>query len=255
MSIGQPSYLLQKVAPIVLRELQPYIAGKVGPLVAEKIGMPIARKVGLPLAKRIGIPMARKTGTFLLNRVGYPLINKVIFKGNPPSFLLPGNPQANSGTGIKTMVTEAGSGLGPSSGSENGTGTGISTGSGTVINTSKGIKRTKRTETGVGSEAGVRGRKQTKAEKKIEKQNRKRQKTRRGLFSFGKNLQSFPTGIRPLNQIVPGPAVPSPIPEAPSTFVQPLVQNPAVQNSYELFDQNQNYASSLFSRRRQNHGF
>lgn len=78
MNPSQASYLLQKVAPLVMRELGP----RVGPLVAEKVGIPLAKKVGLPIARRIGIPIARKTGTLLLNKVGYPLLNKMLFKVN-----------------------------------------------------------------------------------------------------------------------------------------------------------------------------
>ncbi|RNC29112.1 MAG: hypothetical protein AWM53_00761 [Candidatus Dichloromethanomonas elyunquensis] len=72
------SYLLQRVAPLVMRELGP----RVGPIFAEKVGIPLAKKVGLPIAKRIGIPIARRTGMLLFNKVGYPFINKMLFKLN-----------------------------------------------------------------------------------------------------------------------------------------------------------------------------
>jgi len=82
MNPTSTSYLLQKVAPLVMREIGP----RVGPFVAERVGIPLAKKVGLPIARRIGIPIARKTGTLLLNRVGYPLVNKMLIKVNitPP---------------------------------------------------------------------------------------------------------------------------------------------------------------------------
>jgi len=98
MEPTQASYLLQKVAPLVMRELGP----RVGPIVAEKVGIPLAKKVGLPIARRIGIPIARKTGTILFNKFGYPLLNKMLLKVNlntPNSSLLknaaPTPPAAN----------------------------------------------------------------------------------------------------------------------------------------------------------------
>lgn len=79
---NQASFLLQKVAPLVIREISPHITSKVTPYITEKIGIPIAKKVGLPIARRIGIPIARKAGNFFISRVGYPLVNKVLFKNN-----------------------------------------------------------------------------------------------------------------------------------------------------------------------------
>jgi hypothetical protein len=78
MEPTQASYLLQKVAPLVMREVGP----RIGPIVADKVGIPLAKKVGLPIARRIGIPIARKTGTILLNRFGYPLLNQALLKVN-----------------------------------------------------------------------------------------------------------------------------------------------------------------------------
>lgn len=95
MNPTSTSYLLQKVAPLVMRELGP----RVGPYFAERVGIPLARKVGLPIARRIGYPIARKAGTLLVNRVGYPLINKMLLKANitPPDL----NPRkANKPTSI-----------------------------------------------------------------------------------------------------------------------------------------------------------
>ena len=79
---NQASFLLQKVAPLVIREISPHITSKVTPYVTEKIGIPIAKKVGLPIARRIGIPIARKAGNVFISKVGYPFVNKVIFKNN-----------------------------------------------------------------------------------------------------------------------------------------------------------------------------
>ena len=79
---SQASFLLQKVAPLVMREIGPHITSRVTPLITEKIGIPIAKKVGLPIAKRIGIPIARKAGNFFISKVGYPVVNKVIFNNN-----------------------------------------------------------------------------------------------------------------------------------------------------------------------------
>lgn len=87
MEVTQTSYLLQKVAPLVMREIGP----RVGPVVAEKFGIPLAKKVGLPIARRIGIPIARKTGSILFNKFGYPFLNKMLLKVNlstPNSSLL-----------------------------------------------------------------------------------------------------------------------------------------------------------------------
>lgn len=81
MDPTQTSYLLQKVAPIIIRELGP----KVEPLIAEKLVMPIAKKVGPPLAKKIGMPIARRAGTVLINKLGYPLVNKVLKVNLSPS--------------------------------------------------------------------------------------------------------------------------------------------------------------------------
>jgi hypothetical protein len=78
MNSTQTSYLLQKVAPLVMRELGP----RLEPIITEKITIPIAKKIGPPLARRIGIPLARKTGTIFLNKVGYPLVQKALLKAN-----------------------------------------------------------------------------------------------------------------------------------------------------------------------------
>lgn len=94
MDPTQTSYLLQKVAPLVMRELGP----RVGPLFAEKVGIPLAKKVGLPIARRIGIPIARKTGTLLLNKVAYPYLNKVLLKATPITQTV--NPQSAKGTAV-----------------------------------------------------------------------------------------------------------------------------------------------------------
>ncbi len=79
---SQASFLLQKVAPLVMREIGPHITSRVTPLITEKVGIPLAKKVGLPIARRIGIPIARKAGNFFISKVGYPVVNKVIFKNN-----------------------------------------------------------------------------------------------------------------------------------------------------------------------------
>lgn len=80
---SQASFLLQKVAPLVIREIGPHITSRVTPLITEKIGIPLAKKVGLPIVKRIGIPIARKAGNLFITKVGYPVVNKVVFKNNP----------------------------------------------------------------------------------------------------------------------------------------------------------------------------
>jgi hypothetical protein len=99
MDPTQASYLLQKVAPLVMRELGP----RVGPYFAEKVGVPLAKKVGLPIARRIGIPIARRTGMLLFNKFGYPLINKTLFKLNldtPNSGALKTVPPVPQGTAV-----------------------------------------------------------------------------------------------------------------------------------------------------------
>ncbi|NLM21661.1 MAG: hypothetical protein GX207_07940 [Peptococcaceae bacterium] len=82
MEINAPSYFMQRIVPLIIKELGPQVNKMVGPIIAEKIGIPLAKKVGLPIAKKIGIPIARKTGIILLNKVGYPLINKVLTQNN-----------------------------------------------------------------------------------------------------------------------------------------------------------------------------
>ncbi|HHV65361.1 MAG TPA: hypothetical protein GXX46_09855 [Peptococcaceae bacterium] len=91
MSANQTSYLLQKVAPLVMKELGP----RLEPIITEKITIPLAKKIGLPLARKIGIPLARKTGTIFLNKVGYPLLQKALSKAN---INLPNSNQNASGS-------------------------------------------------------------------------------------------------------------------------------------------------------------
>lgn len=99
MNPSQTSYLLQRVAPIILRELGP----RAGSVFAEKVGIPLAKKVGLPLARRIGIPIARKTGMFLFNKVGYPLINKMLLKAN---ITLPNNTAGTIVNSVSAQTTQ-----------------------------------------------------------------------------------------------------------------------------------------------------
>ena len=74
MEQNQASLLLQKAAPIIMRELGP----KLEPLIAEKVIIPIVKKVGPPLARRIAYPLARRACTALFNRVGSTLLNQAL---------------------------------------------------------------------------------------------------------------------------------------------------------------------------------
>ncbi len=102
MELGQTSYLMQKVVPLIMREIGPQLSKRVGPLITEKVGIPLAKKVGLPLFKKIGMPIARKTGTVLLNRVGYPLVNKVLFN-NTATPLTKADPAAITNQGVNQI--------------------------------------------------------------------------------------------------------------------------------------------------------
>ncbi|NLP43140.1 MAG: hypothetical protein GX351_00770 [Peptococcaceae bacterium] len=70
---NQTSHLLQKAAPIIMRELGP----RIEPLIAEKLITPLIQKVGPPIAKRIAYPLARRAGMALFNKVGFPLLNQL----------------------------------------------------------------------------------------------------------------------------------------------------------------------------------
>ncbi|UWG98145.1 hypothetical protein LPY66_04895 [Dehalobacter sp. DCM] len=115
MALEQSSYLIQKAAPIIMRELQPYITAKISPFLTEKVGIPLAKRIGLPLAKKVGIPLARRSGTFLFNRVAYPMINNVLFKGNLSTLLgVPGTPVKTLPSNLSTLVPTSDSSNPPS---------------------------------------------------------------------------------------------------------------------------------------------
>mgnify|MGYP000954296557 CR=1 FL=1 len=107
MEQNQTSLLLQKAAPIILRELGP----KVEPLIAEKVIMPVIRKVGPPLAKRIAYPLARRAGKALFNRVGFPLLNQ-LFNPDTDKSVVPGeNAPTNEKKSSKFKLKKPGTGL------------------------------------------------------------------------------------------------------------------------------------------------
>lgn len=241
MGLEQPSYLIQKAAPIIMRELQPYISAKVGPFLAQKFGAPLAKNVGLPLAKKIGIPLARRSGTFLLNRVGFPLINKMLFKGNMPSLL--GAPAAAGKTLLSNPNTLPQT---PSPEPE--------------LNEAEQTVEKK----GFINLLSARGGKTKKSKQKAAKKAKTKSQSipsgssglfgrrkRNSLLDYGNNMQVPSTIINPVantvtnqvNQPSQGPIFPTE-PSAPTFFNEPQESNP-------YFDSlNQ---SSLFGRKR--HGF
>lgn len=247
MGLEQPSYLIQKAAPIIMRELQPYISAKVGPFLAAKVGMPLAKNVGLPLAKRIGVPLARRSGTFLLNRVGYPLLNKMLFKGKLSTLLgtssaIVKTPQTNPTALPQTAITDPVPGKANQTVKKKGLLSVLNPRAGKgKENKRKANKANKKSKSGPSGSSGLFGR-----------------RNRNSLLNYSNDMRVPPVITDPLTNTAANPTGgPAIQPSQGPIFPTQSQQAPADLNDFQGFDpyNNSPYQSSLFSRKRSGFDF